>query len=79
MTSYDKAAVVPLDPDFDESKLEHVKHKKTVQDPDGSSETTEIQVPKIDDEATPYEILHFLSSFEKARSTMRWTTPTVSI
>ena len=74
MTSYDKAAVVPLDVEFDESKLEHVKHKKTIREDDGSSESTEVQVPKINDEASPYEILHFLSSFQKARSILRWTT-----
>ena len=52
----------------------YVRHQRTVTDANDMRETTEERVPRLDDDATPNHILHFLSAFHRARASMQWTT-----
>ena len=68
-----KHNIIPLKPDFDESKLQYVKHKITT-DVNGVREETEQRVPMLPVTATAYQKLMFFESFTRARAVMGWTT-----
>jgi hypothetical protein len=69
-----KAAVISFDLDHDDSKLEFVKHQRTTTDANDVRETTEERVPKLAEDASPYEILRFLSAFNRTKINLSWTT-----
>ena len=66
--------VIPFEPDYDESKLEHIHHKRSVTDANDVRETISEQVPMLSEDASPHEILKFLTKFHKARTNLQWTT-----
>jgi len=68
--------VIPFDFELDTTTLEYVKHQLKVRAQDGSEDTIEDKIPKLREDASPYEILHFLSTFQRVRHTMNWTTGT---
>ena len=68
-----KHNIIPLKPDFDESKLQFVKHKIT-RDENGVREETEQRVPTLPITATAYQKLMFFEAFSRARLIMGWTT-----
>ena len=55
--------MIPLEPDYDDSDNEHMKHRRTEADANGVQDSTEMRVPRLNDDATPYAIPKFLSSF----------------
>jgi hypothetical protein len=64
--------VIPLQLPKDED-LEFIKHKRSEEN-NGVREEIEERVPKLSDEATPYQILRFFTSFNQVRRHMNWTT-----
>jgi hypothetical protein len=67
--------IIPLEPDYDVSKIEHVKHSHTTLDAKGTAEEkTIIEIAKLSDSYTPYEFLVFYREFNNARPILDWTT-----
>ena len=64
--------VIPLKPDFDESKLQYIKHK-IVREENGVRDETEQKVPSLPTNATAYQKLMFFESFARARAVLGWT------
>ena len=69
-----RAHIIPFDPEDDADKTEFVKHSRTITEADGSSDVLEERIPKLSEDATPYDILKFLAAFGRARTNLRWTT-----
>ena len=67
-----KHNIIPLKPDFDETKLQYIKHKIT-RDENGVREETEQRVPMLTVTATAYQKLMFFEAFARARVVMGWT------
>ena len=76
MTTASRRFVIPLDPDYDESQAEYMKHRRIVPDATNPaiSDSIEERVPKLSQTAKPFEILRFLSNFSRARRHLQWTT-----
>ena len=66
--------VIPFDYELDTTSLEYVKHQLKTRAADGTEDTIEDRIPKLREDAPPFEILHFLSTFQRVRRTMGWTT-----
>ena len=67
--------IIPLEPDYDESTIQYVKHKLTVAVNNAADrEEIEQRVPVLPLIATPYQKLMFFEAFDRARRTLRWTT-----
>ena len=73
MKSYTKTNTIPLKPDFDESKVVYIKHKVSREE-NGIRDETEIRIPSIPQTATAYQKPMFFEAFNRARTTMSWTT-----
>ena len=60
-----RPCIIPLQTDFDESKITKIKHKKseTIQ---GSVKTLSIEVPKLPEESTPLQFLYCIRQFDVA-------------
>ena len=69
-----KVKILPLEADYDESKLYFIKHSRKVTNADGSVDYTEMSIPRLEEEATATQIVDFLTEFTEARTTLRWTT-----
>ncbi len=66
--------VIPFDYEPEKPKAgEFIKHQLRMQAQD-NEDIIEDQIPKLSEEASPYEILQFLSIFQRVRRTMNWTT-----
>ena len=65
--------IVPLKPDFDESKLQYIKHKISREE-NGVREETEQKVPSLPTTSTAYQKLMFFEAFTCARAVLGWTT-----
>ena len=65
--------VIPFDYELDTTSLEYVKHQFKTRAADGSEDTIEDRIPKLREDASPFEILQFLSTFQRVRRTMGWT------
>jgi hypothetical protein len=70
---YNRAAIIPLKPDYEQSGIHRIKHSQT-QEIAGISEKTSVEVIQLSEDAGSYELLTFLREFELARATMSWTT-----
>ena len=57
----------------DDDDVKYIKHSRVTTDKDNVRETTEERVPKLNDEATPRQILLFLAAFRRARQALQWT------
>jgi len=68
-----KKAVIPFKPDYDETEIEYIKHRRSEYN-NGITEEISERVPKLPSDATPYLILTFFSTFAHVRETMQWTT-----
>ncbi|KAG7369915.1 integrase core domain containing protein [Nitzschia inconspicua] len=68
--------VIPLKPDFSFSESRTVKFSISlpVAGQEGAYEKTVVEVPKLTDDATPMQALHFVREFSSACETMSWTT-----
>ena len=67
--------VIPFDYEPDTTTpVEYVKHQLKVRAPDGTEDTIEDRIQKLREDAPPFEILQFLSTFQRVRQTMGWTT-----
>ncbi|KAG7336539.1 reverse transcriptase RNA-dependent DNA polymerase [Nitzschia inconspicua] len=68
--------VIPLKPDFSLSESRTVKFSVSlpVAGQEGAYEKTVVEVPKLTDDATPMQALHFVREFSSACETMSWTT-----
>ena len=66
------AAILPFDSE-EETPTDYVKHQRTITE-DDVRETGEERVPKLTDEATPLQVLHFLTAFDRARTNLQWNT-----
>ena len=64
--------VIPLKPDYDESKVSKIKHKRTVRN-NNEEEVYSVEVPKLSEGYTKYELLNFVREFREAATTMGWT------
>ncbi len=53
--------------------LEYIRHQFCTHG-QHNEDTIEDKIPKLREEASPYEILQFLSAFQRVRRTMSWTT-----
>jgi hypothetical protein len=67
-----KAAIIPLDPPKEED-IEYVKHRRSEVN-NGVTKEIQERVPKLKDDASPYQILRFFTSFTQVRRHMHWTT-----
>jgi len=67
-----RPCIIPLQTDYDESKIITIKHTKT-ETVNGSSETISIEVPKLPEESTSYQFLYFIRQFQVAADMMGWT------
>ena len=65
--------IIPFKADFDESEVEYVKHRRS-EVHNGVTEEISERVPKLSDDATPYQILKFFTSFAHARDSLQWNT-----
>ena len=63
--------VIPFEPDYDESKLVMVKFTKT-ETIDGQQEKTTVQVPRLSEDCTHFELLKFVKEFNAARQQLNW-------
>jgi hypothetical protein len=70
---YNRAAIIPLKPDYEQSAIHRIKHAQT-REIAGVTEKTSVEVPQLSEQAGTYELLTFLREFELARATMSWTT-----
>ena len=62
--------VIPFDYEIENpSTIEYIRHQFREDD-----DIIEERIPKLREDASPYEILHFLNTFQRARTTMSWTT-----
>lgn len=70
-----RAPVIPFlrEKGQDDDDVEYIKHSRVTTDKDNVRETTEERVPKLNDEATPRQILLFLAAFRRARQALQWT------
>ena len=68
-----KTNIIPLTPDFEESKQQYVKHKVT-RDENGVRDETEQRVPSLATTSTAYQKLMFFEAFNRARTILGWTT-----
>ncbi|KAG7360735.1 hypothetical protein IV203_035834 [Nitzschia inconspicua] len=68
--------VIPLKPDFSFSESRTVKFSVSlpVEGQEGAYEKTVVEVPKLTDDATAMQALHFVREFLSACETMSWTT-----
>ena len=66
-------AVIPLKPDYDESKVSKIKHKRTIRN-NNEEEVYTVEVPKLSENYTKYELLNFVREFREASNVMNWTT-----
>ena len=67
--------VIPFDYEPDNpTAVEYIKHQLKIRAPDGSENTIEDRIQKLREDASPFEILQFLSTFQRVRRTMGWTT-----
>ena len=66
-------AVIPLKPDYDESKISKIKHKRTIRN-NNEEEVYTVEVPKLSENYTKYELLNFVREFREAANVMNWTT-----
>ncbi|KAG7345950.1 reverse transcriptase RNA-dependent DNA polymerase [Nitzschia inconspicua] len=68
--------VIPLKPDFSLSESRTVKFSVSlpVAGQEGAYEKTVVEVPKLTDDATAMQALHFVREFFSACETMSWTT-----
>ena len=53
--------------------VEFIKHQLRTRAQD-NEETIEERIPKLSEDSSPYDILQFLSVFQRVRRTMNWTT-----
>ena len=53
-------AVIPLKPDYDESKISKIKHKRTIRN-NNEEEVYTVEVPKLSENYTKYELLNFVN------------------
>ena len=68
-----RAAIIPLKPDYEESSIHRIKHSQA-RDIAGVSEKTTVEVPRLSEDAGTYELLMFIREFQRARTIMSWTT-----
>ena len=66
-------AVIPFKSDYDETALEYIKHRRSETVNNVTEEISEMLF-KLTDDATPFLILRFFSTFKHVRQTMQWTT-----
>ena len=65
--------VIPFDYESENpTAVEYVKHQLRVR-AQNSEDTIEERIPKLSEDASPGEILQFLSAFQRVRRTMGWT------
>lgn len=75
MNNHKSAPVIPFDAETDSSKtIEFIKHQHRVRTEQGNEDTVEDRIPKLSEDALPFEILQFLSTFQRVRQTLNWTT-----
>ena len=67
-----KLCIIPLQTDFDESKIKTIKHKKT-ETINNVVDTITVEVPKLAEDATPLQFLYFIRQFRVAAAMMNWT------
>lgn len=68
------ALIIPLQPDYESADTDYIKHSRKTTNADGSEEYEEERIPRLNDGATPYFILYFLSCFDCTRRNFRWNT-----
>jgi len=69
-----KTAIIPFDAEIDDSSIKHVKHRRTVIDAQGVEDVTKEKVPVLSKDAALYEILRFVSAFDRAQRDLAWMT-----
>jgi hypothetical protein len=69
--------VLPLQRDFDSTKLDKVKHSVT-RTVGAESSKTQVEIPKLTIGASWMELISFLTEFRRSSITVRWTTGPVS-
>ena len=63
--------VIPFDPEYDESKLTKVKYTKSTTT-GGVTEKTSVEIPKLSEDCSHFELLKFIKEFNEARQQMEW-------
>ena len=66
--------VIPFDYEPENpTAVEYIKHQLRVR-AQNNEDTVEERIPKLNEDASPGEILQFLTTFQRVRRTMGWTT-----
>ena len=68
-----KVPNIPLKPDYDESTVEYLTHRRS-EVVAGVTEEIQQRVPILPTDATPFLKLKFFAAFTKARRHLQWTT-----
>ena len=68
-----KIPTIPLTPDYDESTIEYIKHRRSKTNNNVTEEISE-RVPILPDNATAYQTIRFFAAFSQTRRHMQWTT-----
>ena len=69
-----RVPVIPFDAHYDESEIEYIKHERVVVENNEERDKIIERVPRLSEEAEPFEILRFLAAFARAREDLAWTT-----
>ena len=69
------AGIIPFIIDHKKEKFtEFIKYSRRTTDDDGVTDSIEENVPKLPENASPYQVLKFCAQFQEARNNLSWTT-----